>query len=124
MYDFYRSRSTKAGVSAINFDELYQNGEISNHHRTDVRAKKLLRACRSYYEIMLDQQFELKKLKRRMNWNYRNEILYYTTIYAKQAFNEQLLQMFSTTVDNIAKNLSALLCAKKSIKNLFRTRDD
>ena len=54
LYDYLRLRSQNNEINqrlyenSINFDDLYHKGNTANknHHRTDVRAKKILRACR------------------------------------------------------------------------------
>ena len=101
----------------MNFDELYHNGDAANrnHHRTDVRAKKILRACRQYYECKLDLEFNIKKLRRRVNWDDQNEILHYTDVYCKKVFHRELLDLYGLTQEEIANHLAAFLCAKKSL---------
>lgn len=91
------------------------------HHRSDVTNKKLLRACRLFYETMLDQTFNIKKLKRRVNWENKYEILNITELYCKQVFHPELLSMFGTTQKSMAKYLTAFLCSKKSLGE-FRVR--
>ena len=101
----------------MNFDDLYQNGNAANrnHHRTDVNTKKILRACRQFYESKLDQEFNIKMLRRRVNWDDQTEILHYTDAYCKKVFHRDLLQIYGLSREHIANHLAAFLCAKKSL---------
>ena len=70
---------------------------------------------------MLDKSFNIKKLKRRVNWENKYEILNITEQYCKNVFHAELFSMFGTTQKSIAKHLTAFLCTKKSL-GVFKAR--
>ena len=80
----------------MNFDDLYHNGDAvaRNHPRIDVRNKKILRACRQYYESKLVLEFNIKMLRRRAKWDNQREILNYADVYCQRVFDGDLLEIY------------------------------
>ena len=108
----------------LNFDDLYQNGDAAqrNHPRQDVKQKKILRACRSYYEKMINNQYNVKKLKRRINWNDQSELLFYTELYCEKIFGKDILKIMGVDHRSIANHLQAFLCSKKTLGDQLKNR--
>ena len=74
-----------------------------------------MRACRSYYEKMINDQFNVKKLKRRINWNDQRELLFYTELYCQKIFHKDMLKVIGVDHESIANHLWAFLCSKKTL---------
>ena len=104
----------------FNFDALFHQSDktYSCSNRSDVRAKKILRACRSYYEDILDQVYGIKNLNRTVNQSDKLELLSCCESFCKEVFDNELLQMFDVTVERIAKHLAAFICASKSLASM------
>ena len=77
-------------------------------------AKKILRACRSYYERKIEQVYSLKKIKRRKYWEEQNQTQIFAKLYCEHTFTNNMLQLTGVKLENMIIHMTAFLCAKKS----------
>ena len=64
---------------------------------------------------MINALYNVKKLKRRINWNDQNELLFYTQLYCDKIFQKDMLDILGVDHRSIANHLQAFLCSKKTL---------
>ena len=63
---------------------------------------------------MLESEFDIKMLRRRVGWDDQRDIIRFTEKYCKNHFDVEHLSIYKLNIKIIANHLAAILMAKKS----------
>lgn len=88
--------------------------------RSDVIVKKLLRACRYFYDLKLDEETRFKRHRSKT----RSQFLVYTDNFVDKTFDTSVIKLFGFTKPEISNFLAALIQPKCLLKEFTNLKEE
>jgi hypothetical protein len=89
--------------------------------RADVTVKKILRTCRYFYDLKLNELSHYKAKRNRT----RSKFLVYTDFYVDKDFDKDILRLFGfTKFESVSEHLAALIQPKCLLTELETIKAD